>query len=489
MISKNGCRMIAALIISSIVSLFLFFFIKNSIFAALLSCYIIIFTIFACDYKKNIMFLAFLVCFFVFLIGRPFAIEVLGNVKYSAISLNQESRNQMYICLLVSLISLAVGYAITTFFGSRKNSDESKGMSQSKVLIIRKVSKYAVFLAYLLVIIENIIRLVTVKQVGYTASYALEYDYSYLPFGLHNLVAIAPVAFAIFLATLPSKKEFAIPAVLFMSANIFFSLAGNRFEIVSCLLILIVYGVWRSAIDSEKWITAKHIILLIVAAPLMMIFLQNMSYWRMGVDADSDTDSITSFLYNIGGSSDLIGATDQFGEKILQPNVLYSFGGIWRGLNSNAVSQLIGVGNLYQRQTLAFAKNAHSLGGAITYYFYPSKYLSGYGLGNCYIAELYHDFSMPGVIIGNIIVGVILGLMVGMKKNRVLRNFFCVFFIMLMLRWPRDSFDYPLINLMNLKNILFIIIFVLIVGRLNRIQNNGHSIVDSNQILKGKIEV
>ena len=476
MIARINYKFVLSTLVSILLSVFLFCFLKNTLFAALLSCYVFILAFSVCNYGKNIMFLAFLICFFVFLIGRPFVIEVFGYSKYSAITLNQESRDQMYICMLVSLISLALGYFVVSFLKKNKIRKKKKEQAErsGNVLAMMMISKYITIALYLFVIVENIIRLVTVREIGYTASYALDYDYG-LPFGLHNLVIIAPVSLAIFLATLPDKKEIRIPIVLFVLANLLSSFAGNRFEIISCVLLLVVYGVWRSIIDGGGWVTKKYIIWLIVLAPIVMVLMQQMTYWRDGLESNNDIGPVASFLYGTGGSSDLIGATHQYGDRVLRDDVLYTFGGVWRGLNGNIVSQKLGWGMTIASQTADYANEAHSLGSALTYYFYPTKYLSGYGLGNCYIAELYQDFSMGGVIVGNIILGAVLAFISGVQKNKLWRNFICIFFVILILRLPRDSFDYPLVNLINLKNILFIVLISLITKRLSKVRSISNS--------------
>ena len=244
---KINSKYIAAIIINMIVTIACFLFFKNSTFALMISCYALFLSILFCNYKKNIMAISFLICFFVFLIGRPFIMEVFDYSRYSAISLNDDSRNIMYICLTVSLVSIAIGYCLANIFKKGKKYDDSDVSDDAKMISVRTVSKYASIVLYFMVIIENIARFIVVRQVGYTASYALDFSYE-LPFGLHNFALMAPVALAIFLATLPNRKDIVWPLVVFLTANILSSLAGNRFEIVSCALFLVIYGVWRSSI-------------------------------------------------------------------------------------------------------------------------------------------------------------------------------------------------------------------------------------------------
>ena len=60
-----------------------------------------------------------------------------------------------------------------------------------------------------------------------------------------------------------------------------------------------------------------------------------------------------------------------------------------------------------------FAIKGNSLSNALSYKVLWS-YLSGSGVGTCYIAELFHDFGYIGVAIGSIIYGYVM-----QKINRI----------------------------------------------------------------------
>ncbi len=453
--NKLWVKRFVAMVISLSLSLIIICSIDSLAFAWLLIIYICVFALLACDYKKNIVMLTFLVCFFIFLIGRPFVYEIIGYSGFSAISLNKDARTCVYVCLTISLVSIVVGYSLGKRISISRNEKKVRKMKDERFTpAVKKVSMYTTILLYSLVIIENILGCVYISNVGYTASFAMEHDYQ-LPFGLHALVMMAPVAFALFLATLPTKRESLLPILLFVISNIVLVVSGHRFGIISCLLVLIVYFVWRSNTDGVSWITGKKILCIIAVAPLIVVLMQYITYWRDGNDINTKVDPVVAFMSGVGGSSDLIGAVEQYGDRALNENTLYSFGSVWRGLNGNIIAELLGVDAPYGRtQTVDYAKNAHSLSSALTYYFYSDRYLAGYGLGGCYIAELYYDFSIPGVIIGNVLIGIVIGLIRRLEKNRVIYNFICFFLILLLFRIPRDSFDYPIARLLNLKNIL-----------------------------------
>ena len=388
---------ISILILALFVDLTILLTVNNSVFALLLVCYISIFAKMLCNYRSNAMMLAFLICFFVFLVGRPFVYEVFGYYRDSGIKIDDEARNCMYLCLLVSLLALYCGYYICkkNRFRKREAHQEYTQCNFDKPFCknLRKVSFYATIIMYIMAITENILRFLFVREVGYEASYYLEHDYAYgMPFILHALAMSAPVALAIFLATLPNKKEVRLPVGLFLISNFISSMSGNRFEVIASIIAIVVYYVWRSNSDKGNWINRKLVIIGVIFSPILILLMQGMAYWRSGVDLYTDVNPIMSFMYENGGSSNQIAAVHQYKGVATNEDAKYSFGGIWRSIQESGIANMFGLGESYRAQTVEYARNSYSLGASLTYYFYPTQYLTGYGLGGCYIAELYHDF-------------------------------------------------------------------------------------------------
>lgn len=457
--TKNSMRAIigfAAIVIDALILLT----VGNLLFAFLLVCFVSIFAIMLCNYKNNAMMLAFLICFFVFLLGRPFVYEVFGYYRNSGLKINDEARACAYTCLIISLVALLCGYYARKKFKFHKKKSEYKAAlwKDNKVFRdnLRKISFYATIITYTLLTIENILRFIHVRQVGYGASYYLEHDFAYgMPFLLYALAMCAPIAISIFLATLPTKREMRLPVVMFLLSNFASSISGNRFEVMASILAIIVYYSWRSALDKKKWISGKNIVAMVLVAPVLVLIMQGMSYWRNGQSVQTDVNPMVSFMYENGGSSSLIGAVQQYKELAMDDSVLYSFGGLWRNVQGSSIASLFGMGESYKSQTVAYAKNSHSLSAALTYYFFPTQYLEGFGLGGCYIAELYNDFSFVGVFLGNFLIGFLIGAFGVLRRDRIFHNFLCFFAITLFLRLPRDSFSYPLATMLNLRNVMF----------------------------------
>ena len=114
----------------------------------------------------------------------------------------------------------------------------------------------------------------------------------------------------------------------------------------------------------------------------------------------------------------------------------------------------------------------HSMAATMTYYLHNRAYFLGYGLGNCYIAELFQDFSYLGVFLGNVILGFLIKKIKSLKKNNIITNFLLVYLITVFLRLPRDSYDIIIDDFIGLKNILFVIFIITITSIIYHNQTN-----------------
>ena len=405
--------------------------IENTYFKILLLSFVCFFAFLLMDYNKNIFLICFLICFFVFLLGRPIAYEIFGLSKSHVYNINKTTRNYMYMCLTISLYSVIVGYHIKSKIKLKLYEHNNQESKRVFIESLNKVTKTLSIFTLIVLIIENIFRLIIIKRVGYTNSYALDFNYG-LPYGLHYLAEVAPIAFSFFLATLPKKRNAILPIILFCASNLIMAISGNRFEIIAGGLLLLIYFLWRNAYNDETWISKKQIVLIIALIPFIVLILQYMIYWRSGNEIDTSINPFVNFLYGVGGSSDLIGVTYETRDLFLDSNTLYSFGNIWRSFNGNIISKLIGFGVSYKAQTPLNALYGHSLSAALTYALYPENYLAGYGLGGCYIAELLHDFSICGVVMGNLVLGIIIATFSSLKGNRVFNNFMSIYLITLL---------------------------------------------------------
>lgn len=434
----------------------LVFFTTNMYIAALLCVFVFLFTWYTVEAQNNTYMVLFLIAFFSFLLGRPIMKELFhNNTAYYSVEIPKDTDNYTYLVLTISLISIAIGYALAkgkrseiNIFQNTESVDANAGIRRVEI-----VTYYLVIFAAISAILINAESAIYVQVAGYLSSY-LGYT-SIFPDFLTQIADILPMVFAFYLATLPSKARMKIPMYLYLIAvglNLF---AGRRYEAVSAALLLVLYASYRNKTDEERWITGKHVITMVLLLPVVMSLLILMESWRAGGEgSDMGIKLIGDFLNSVGGSAQIISYEKMYHNELASRNVLFSFGNVWRSLNGNAFAQLLGVSSTYGAQTVENALYGHSLSSAIMYKINPTRMLAGGGIGSCYIAELMCDFSYTGVIIGNMIIGFFLRKLNKLRPNRLIGNFLTIFLATSLFRLPRDSFDYFFYQLIGIKSIL-----------------------------------
>lgn len=450
--------------IATALSILFLFFTANIYAGLLLAVFAVIFAGYASQAGKNVYFLLFMVAFFTFLLGHPIVKEILHDDRaYYSVSISQEIDNYTYVVLLISILSVLVGYKLAgiPIKGISIVSEDSKKGKNDGVIKVERFTYYLSVVSLMCLIIENTETIIYVQMVGYLSSY-LGYT-SRLPGVVGQISAMVPVIFAMYLATLPEKRNARLPIILYMIAMGMNLFAGKRFEAVAAVLLLILYATYRNKTDEEKWIKRGHIIFLLVLAPIAVGFLTLMTSWRAGsTGKDIGAGLLIDFMSGVGNSSQLISYEKMYHNELASRNVLFSFGNVWRSLNGNALAQMLGVSTSYGSQTVENALYGHSLSSAIMYKINPSRMLAGGGLGSCYIAELMCDFSYYGVVIGNLLIGFLLKKLNTLRQNHLIANFVTIFMATSLFRLPRDSFDYFFYQMIGIKSILFFVVIYIV---------------------------
>ena len=384
----------------------------------------------------------------------------------------QNVDNYSYVVMLISLISIIIGYCVTKQMDKREEAHCTKTYEKTSALVnVERAVRILSIISACCLIAVNTESAIYVQIFGYLSSYLGVK--SVLPGIITQTADMMPMIFAFYLATIPSKKEAKGPIVLYIIAMALNLFAGRRYEAVSAVLLLVLYATYRNKIDEEKWIKRAHIVLLIALVPVVMIFLILMESWRAGGSGKPiSIKLLAEFLNSVGSSSQVISYEHMFHADLASRNVLYSFGNVWRSLNGNAIAQLLGVSTAYGTQTVENALYGHSISAYIMYRINPSRMLEGGGIGSCYMAELMCDFSYIGLIIGNFLIGVILQKLSGLKSNHLISNFLTVFLATALFRMPRDSFDYFFYQLLGIKSLALFLFVWIVYHQKSRCANN-----------------
>ncbi len=413
--------------------------------------------------EENVFLFSFLACFATFLLFghtvNKFTRVYGGNFSPS-IELHVDT------VLLLSLLSLLAGY-IAIDKGVRKCAP--RPVEDDKRLVMRKSGKLLYFCCYPFWIVALAEKVFFVAANGYTAYYTS--FASALPSLLLLPASMAPIFFYFFLATMPSKKEAALPLLLYFAYNTLSLATGRRLSFITGLLVVFSYLMLRNRIacGTRKWLPKKWLITLCIAAPLLLTVMYLFEYLRADAAVGNSAQyfPLFGFFVRQGTSVNVLKYAQLFADR-LREDACYSFYSTLKWLSDSFLEKLFGfeVPFAFGRQSEAVALNGTSLADFVSYHANRKAYLSGIGYGSSYVEELFVDFGTLGVVIGNILYGAVLCLF--LKKAPQRRNiwltaigFCCVESLFVA---PRASFDAPFARLLYTEFLLPLLLMVILVN-------------------------
>ena len=389
------------------------------------------------DFSNRVFLFVFLIAFFVFLIGR----ELLDRFNLHTVvsSFPSDINAHAERLLFISLVSIALGYIISQNIRIASPRDRRIEHDTPMTLSIRKISSALFIFTFLF----SIMQLLDVGRYmlshGYLATYT-SYS-SRLPYLLVKLADITPVAFWIYLSTFPGKKEVDHHSIIFVVYLAMTLLTGKRFAFVAGLLVLFTYYSMRGSIKNEgtKWLKRSTIVICILIIPVGAVALHFFSRLRFGntIDGTSIRDAFTDFFYSQGVSINVIKYSKMYD---INPDKNYMFSSTLTFLQKNFFARILGV-HSYSGNTIENAVNGNSLAHAMSYLLYGDRYLSGRGIGSCYIAEAFHDFGYVGVVLVNVIYGIVINKFFDFKKKSVFTGAISFILLNSLLYAPRGSAD------------------------------------------------
>jgi oligosaccharide repeat unit polymerase len=414
-------------------------------------------------FKKNIAYILFLTSFFCFLLGR-YGVNYMMTGKVD-IPFSLATSKHMLLLLFISLLSLQLGFWLFQLKERKKNKQTVLKeipckISNETIQWIRNLSVGIFFISALFAIIENIEIFIFIQNHSYVDTF-LDFQSS-LPDLFRVLGNANLFLFVLFLATCPGKKQCILPIIVFMIITISLLLTGDRGEVILNACVVIVYIFWRQYHDGEVWISNRLIILACCLVPVVMAGMSFFVFLREGIDVGNKDffSQLARFFRAAGKSVNIIGYgydnIDSF------PQSFYSIGGIIDYIQYNSISEFLFHSIQPKQHTVEYAMNMHSYSHAITYLVDSKSYLSGHGLGSCYIAEAFHDFRYVGVVVINVCYGYFASYVNRMK----IKNPFLIAIVLLMIRGlyytSRGPAAYPITSSLSIVAImLYIGIFLI----------------------------
>ena len=368
--------------------------------------------------EDRVSLLVFSVAFFAFLIGR----ELLEKYKLHSIYVNFSEEINIHAerLLAISMVSLFFGYLFLSHVTIKKLTSKPQiDYDSSYYRIVRKVSKYLFIAALFIAVYSNIITIISVLRSGYLSIF-LNNRYSNLIFD--EISSMSKIAFWVFLATMPSKKECNKMMILFIINSALTLGSGSRTNFVVDVLLIFTYYVSRNKINSggKKWFGKREFFICLIIAPVLMVAMVFVSIFRLGSGTltGSFLDNITRFIYEQGTSINLIKRAKMYSD-VIPKNRVYMLGATITYLKTNPVSQLLGLALFSGTNNAQHALQGYSMSHTLSYIAIKDMYLRGMGLGSSYIAEAFHDLGYIGVVLINFLYSAILQKAITFKNKGI----------------------------------------------------------------------
>ena len=415
------------------------------------------------DLKNRAGYFVFLLAFFLFLLGGEFFELYFGYPQdYNFI---KSLDTHAYLCLLVSLSFLQLGFWGLDYFALRK---------QPAVLQPRKIRKpfrmrvgYYAKLAMCICIIPYFWKtldagLYTLRN-GYL-SYYTTYQ-SRLPGFIEVLSELYTMFFFIYLATMPQKKKCLLPLGLYLLNGALGMLSGRRISFGVAVLVVLFYVLLRHKREPKAgWINKKVLVIGAIACPLLILMLHMQRYLRYGdaVEGSGILDMICSFLSQQGFSINILKLQKELeGDPLGCTSLYYTI----HYLRGNVITRHLFQFPMeyYTQRTVETALQTNCLADYIMYMVDAEDFFAGYGLGTSYIAELYHDLGFFGIAFGSTLYGALLNWLFSTKYYSYWKLVAGLMMLEEFVILPRYGADVILRPFYNLTKMAVLVLFLLLI--------------------------
>lgn len=361
--------------------------------------------------SKRIIFLFFNLTFFVFVLGR-YTVQMIKGLEWWSgfpAEVMLHTLSSLYLSLLLVLLG-AVFYDL--FYKEKGYTITRDNLNvNSFIYNIRFVSKILFYISFIFSIVVLMEKVIFVQSNSYLALYT---DYtSNLPFLFYKIADANILLLYIYLATLPKKSEAKMLIVLYILSLLTSILTGVRGEFVFGLLVLLIYAIFRDKKYSDidvKWISKPIKVLMIVAMPFLIVFLSLYNVIR--IDGEVEYINLLNEIFNFfeaqGGSVNVISYGKLYDGNLPDSNLSYTFGPIINYFTNGTVANILTGAEPIRGNTIQAALFGNNFAQTISYLVNPNYFVSGWGLGSQYIAEVFADFGYIGLIIFNFLLGCLL---------------------------------------------------------------------------------
>lgn len=357
---------------------------------------------------------ALLGAYALFLIVRP-VLDVLvdypvGSVDAYGMPFNRDDvYAHVFGTLSLSLAGLFVGFAILERLdGGGTRSARRSFPSDVLIPAIRVVSVAMLAVALPAQVALDVEAARYVAQNSYFDLYTT-FSTSY-PLPVRVLGGMSTVSFLAYLATNPRRRGVWAATTVYLAAAVVSVAAGQRTTFVLSLAVVAVYVAYRNASDTPPggWVSRRVGWAAVAVVPLLLVGLGLVARMRTlpARRAEGALAPLWETLYAQGVSTEVVGYGFVYRAQVPEGH-LWSLGHLL-DLFGRRLPALVGLGpgNL-SGQTVERAEQSGIFAQVLSYRVLGGEYLKGRGMGSSYVAELWADFSYPGVFLGSVVLGLV----------------------------------------------------------------------------------
>lgn len=377
--------------------------------------------IFICDLafciteiRNRIVVFLFHLTIFLFLLSRIIVPYMQGSrwwVRYSI-----EANVFAMYAIAISMISIIAGDIGVDIFNKFLGEKEKK--SKRKLIKVDEkflfcAARVAFVICMVCFLVKEMDKLLIMSGHAYEEYYTI-YK-TRLPFVINFPANCMPYVLCIYLSFKPSKKESFFVLLIYIISALPMLKIGVRNPFILNALFAFVYYFLRDIErkNQEIWIGKFEKALIVLAVPVLIVFLGSYNYLRADEKVDMNVgDVVVDFMYKQGTTYDTVLQGYTYKDKLpYHEEQIYTLGAFSNYFYHNTFGRKIfGTEDLGNGNGLKAVYNGHSFSHAISYVVLGPRYIAGEGRGSSYIIENYLDFGYGGVAVFSIILGVICSL-------------------------------------------------------------------------------
>lgn len=389
---------------------------------SLILCFISILIKSLYDFKNNLLLILFLISFFTFGMGQYFFNNVTNDILY------YRNYPETYVVKTIfmqflCLLSLNFGYEIIRFLNSKRKTITLRNKETNSVILFKKFILIFLILSFFCSVIINVEKIIFVFNNDYRSLYSDAFE-SNFPFIISKLASYYLIFFLFYLSLENLKKNICISLILFIINNIINFMSGSRFMFVYGLIFILFYFLiycFNNNIVFSKKFKKISIYVCLLFVPFLLVFLNMYNGIRNGYFKETVNPlyEIEAFFVSQGRSANLITYAQIYEKELKSDNANFVFG--------------IYYDTLVEKKNIIFNIDTkkdnveNNLGTVISEKVLGEKSVKeGNGLGTNYLAELYINYGFIGIILFNILFGMILGYFYLNNNKGFIYKFYCL---------------------------------------------------------------